>query len=173
MTRYAQALRDRFPNRPLFLVSGDAQVEQRVKIAAKFQASGHGILLATQQSLSESINIPEVNQCILESLQWNAPKLSQFFSRIRRFNSTQKTTVHCVTYADSIEQNRLGLILAKQRLTDAVKFRGVITQGDLMQAYGLNQAFLEQCLQKTREKMADGTVRSKIAFGRWGTQVMS
>lgn len=173
LTRYAQALRDRFPNRPLFLVSGDAQVEQRVKIAAKFQASGHGILLATQQSLSESINIPEVNQCILESLQWNAPKLSQFFSRIRRFNSTQKTTVHCVTYADSIEQNRLGLILAKQRLTDAVKFRGVITQGDLMQAYGLNESFLEQCLQKTREKMADGTVRSKIAFGRWGTQVMS
>lgn len=173
LTRYTEALRDRFPSRPLFLVSGDVQVEQRAKLAAKFQASGNGILLATQQSLSESINIPEVNQCILESLQWNAPKLSQFFSRIRRFNSTQKTTVHCVTYADSIEQNRLGLILAKQRLTDAVKFRGVITQGDLMQAYGLQESFLEQCLQKTREKLADGTVKSKIAFGRWGAQIIN
>ena len=173
LTRYAQALHDRFPNRPRFVVSGDVPVKQRATLAAKFQASGNGILLATQQSLSESINIPEVNQCILESLQWNAPKLAQFFSRIRRFNSTRRTTVHCVTYADSIEQNRLGLILAKQRLTDAVKFRGVIAQGDLMQAYGLNESFLEQCLRKTREKMADGTVRSKLAFGRWGTQTIN
>ena len=42
-----------------------------------------------------------------------------------------------------------------------------------MQAYGLNESFLEQCLRKTREKMADGTVRSKLAFGRWGTQTIN
>jgi len=79
--------------------------------------------------------------------------------------------VHNVTYADSIEQNKLSLILAKKRMSDVLKHKGVMRDVELFQSYGLTENFLDQCIQKVREQTEEGT-RTKLSFGRWGQQTI-
>ena len=51
------------------------------------------------------MNIPTCNDVILESLQWNIPKMEQFYFRFIRLDSKELKDVHYVTYKDSVEQN--------------------------------------------------------------------
>ncbi len=72
---YENLIRERFPDRPVFTVKGDVAFKKRQGIVSEFDSTINGILVCTQQSLSSSVNIP-CNDVILESLQWNIPKMS-------------------------------------------------------------------------------------------------
>ena len=93
-----------FPDRPIYVVKGRCDVQEASEHRDGVRLTINGILICTQQSLSSSVNIPTCNDVILESLQWNIPKMEQFYFRFIRLDSKEMKDVHYVTYEDSVEQ---------------------------------------------------------------------
>lgn len=163
LAMYSDILADAFPERPLFIIDGSVEFRKRDNILKAFEATRNGILACTQQSLKSSVNIPTCNQVIIESLQWNIPKIQQFFFRTIRFDSRDLTTVHFVTYDETVEQNILGLLMTKQRLNEFVKTGEIQSEDDVLEEYGLAEDFLDTLLEKKYDE--DGHV-----YFTWGEQ---
>lgn len=128
---YESYIRAHFPDRPVFMVKGDVAFRKRQKIVTEFDSTINGILICTQQSLSSSVNIPTCNDVILESLQWNIPRMEQFYFRFIRLDSREMKNVHYVTYEDSVEQNLMALVLTKERLNEFIKTGEVKEQSEI------------------------------------------
>lgn len=161
---YASYLQDQFKTRPVFFVSGESHdIEKRQVVVSQFKASENGILVCTQQSLSSSIDIPQCSRVIVESLQWNLPKMEQFYFRCIRFTSQRLTNIHFIVYANSIEVNLMALLTAKERLNDFIKTLDLRDHDEVMQDFGLDETFLNMLLSKVYD--SDGKVQFK-----WGQQ---
>lgn len=152
-----------FPDRPLFVIRGDVSFKARKKLIAQFEASSNGILLSTQQSLKNSVSIPTCNKVIVESLQWNVPKMEQFYFRFIRFDSRDQKQVHFVTYNHTIEQNILALLMAKERVNEFIKTLVVMDESDVFEEFGLDASIFDAIIEK--EKDEEGRVRLT-----WGNQ---
>lgn len=159
---YVEYIRKNFPDRPLYTVSGAVPFKKRQKIVTEFDATINGILVCTQQSLSSSVNIPSCNQIILESLQWNIPRMEQFYFRFIRLDSKEKKKVHFVTYGDSVEQNLMALVLTKERLNEFIKSGEVKRQSEIFDEFDISMSVIDSLLRK--ETDSDGKVR--ISWGR-------
>jgi ubiquinone/menaquinone biosynthesis C-methylase UbiE len=151
---YGDYLKKVFPGRPLFIAKGDVTFRRRQKMIKEFEATGNGILLCTQQSLKSSVNIPECNEVILESLQWNIPRMEQFYFRFIRFDSEGHTNVHFVNYSDSIEQNIMALILTKERLNDFIQTGEVTEESAIFDEFGVSTSVIDSLF--TREQDSEG-----------------
>jgi superfamily II DNA or RNA helicase len=164
-TFYHEYLSKKFPDREVYLVTGGSHtIAQRKKVVNEgFKVSANGILVCTQQSLSSSIDIPECSRVILESLQWNAPKMSQFYFRAIRFTSPRVTNVHFVVYSNSIEVNLMALITAKERLNDFIKTLDLRDHNEVMEDFDFDESFLDMIISKDRDE--DGLVKFS-----WGKQ---
>jgi len=162
---YAAAIRKAFPQREVFVITGALDIKVRKElIYGPFKSSQNAIIVCTQQSLSSSMNIDFVNVCIIPELHWNLPAISQHYFRFIRFTSTQITKVYFVTYQNSIEENLLALILAKEKMNLFMK--GISSENnDLYQSIGLVPGMLEGMMRK--EKDAQGNVHI-----RWGEQMV-
>lgn len=160
---YEEYFKNNFPDRPLFIIKGDKTFDKRQKILNEFQQTINGILLCTQQSLKSSANIPLCSNVIIESLQWNIPKMEQFYFRFIRLDSRNKTTVHYVTYEDSIEQNLMALVLTKERLNEFIKSGQVKEQSEIFEEFDISMSVIESLLK--REPDSEG--RFHIT---WGSQ---
>lgn len=70
---YAQAVRQAFPDRPVFTITGsEYQPHQRkALIEGPFVDFDNSVLVCTQQSLSESMSIDSVDYCFIPELHWN------------------------------------------------------------------------------------------------------
>ncbi len=150
--------------RPIFLITGDKTFKQRRKLCAQFESTVNGILICTQQSLESSVDIPSCNNCIMESLQWNLPTMSQFYRRFTRLVSKEKTNVWFVNYERTIENNLMSLIMAKERINKAIKLDEVEAQEELYDLFGL--AWIQEFL-KTQYNQSD----QKYSVG-WGEQAI-
>lgn len=137
-----------FPTRRLFYIDGECSISRRRKILEDFKRSVNGILVCTQQSLKSSVNIPYCNKCIIESLQWNIPKMSQFYFRFIRFDSVKHTQVHFVNYENTIELNLLALLMAKEKLNDFIKTTNVASTESIYQEFGVDLNILDMLIQK-------------------------
>jgi hypothetical protein len=157
---------ERFPHRPLFVIDGSVSFQKRQGVIQKFEASSNGVLVCTQQSLKSSANIPSCNDVILESLQWNIPKIEQFYFRFIRLDSKDKTRVHFITYEDSIEQNLMALVLTKERLNEFVKTGEVKEQSDIYGEFDISQSIIDSLLK--REQDNEGKF-----YICWGSQRVS
>lgn len=158
---YFRALEAQEPFRPIFYIDGEVSFNKRKIIIKEFEATKDGVLVCTQQSLKSSVSIPSCNHCIVESLQWNLPKMSQFYFRYIRFNSREKTTVYFVTYDGSIEDNLLALIMTKEKINKAVKFAN---NEDVFRQNGLDESLIESIMRKRYDED-----KKKMVLG-WGTQ---
>ena len=120
---YAEALRHRFPNRPVFTITGsEYQPRQRRNLVhGKFEDFDNSILVCTQQSLSESMSIDSVDYCFIAELHWNDSKMSQFYYRFIRYTSTREKHIYYVNYPDSIETNLIYLLVSKERMLRFLK----------------------------------------------------
>jgi SAM-dependent methyltransferase len=163
---YRQFISERFPARPLFVIEGSVSFKKRQEIISKFEATANGVLICTQQSLKSSANIPSCNDVILESLQWNIPKMEQFYFRFIRLDSTDTTRVHFVTYEDSIEQNLMALVLTKERWNEFIKTGEVKEQSDIYDEFDVSQSVIESLLK--REQNDEGKF-----YISWGSQRVS
>ena len=160
---YESHLRERFPERPLFVVKGDVAFKKRQSIVMEFDSTVNGILVCTQQSLSSSVNIPTCNDVILESLQWNIPKMEQFYFRFIRLDSKDLKDVHYVTYKDSVEQNLMALVLTKERLNEFIKSGEVKEQSEIFEEFDVTMSVIESLLVRERDR--EGRIHIS-----WGSQ---
>ena len=163
---YENHLRECFPDRPLFVVRGDVAFKRRQSIVAEFDSTINGILVCTQQSLSSSVNIPTCNDVILESLQWNIPKMEQFYFRFIRLDSKELKDVHYVTYKDSVEQNLMALVLTKERLNEFIKSGEVKDQSEIFEEFDITMSVIESLLVRERDR--EGNIHIS-----WGSQRMT
>lgn len=160
---YENHLRKCFPDRPVFVVKGDVAFKRRQNIVTEFDSTINGILICTQQSLSSSVNIPACNQVILESLQWNIPRMEQFYFRFIRLDSKEMKDVHYVTYEDSVEQNLMALVLTKERLNEFIKTGEVKEQSEIFEEFDITMSVIDSLLVLTQDH------EGKIHIS-WGSQ---
>lgn len=160
---YENHLRKCFPYRPVFVVKGDVAFKRRQNIVTEFDSTINGILICTQQSLSSSVNIPACNQVILESLQWNIPRMEQFYFRFIRLDSKEMKDVHYVTYEDSVEQNLMALVLTKERLNEFIKTGEVKEQSEIFEEFDITMSVIDSLLVRTQDR------EGKIHIS-WGSQ---
>lgn len=160
---YRRQLAAQFPVRQLFVISGEVPFSTRISIIDAFQRTANGILLATQQSLDESINIAACNHVIVESLQWNLPNIEQFAFRFIRFNSTQKTHVHFFYYKTSIEPNLMALLLKKENINSFVRTLEFADEERMMDEFDVDPRLFQWIIEKGRDR--NGAVKL-----RWGQQ---
>lgn len=160
---YENHLRKCFPDRPVFVVKGDVAFKRRQNIVTEFDSTINGILICTQQSLSSSVNIPACNQVILESLQWNIPRMEQFYFRFIRLDSKEMKDVHYVTYEDSVEQNLMALVLTKERLNEFIKTGEVKEQSEIFEEFDITMSVIDSLLVRTQDR------EGKIHIN-WGSQ---
>ena len=160
---YENHLRKCFPDRPVFVVKGDVAFKRRQNIVTEFDSTINGILICTQQSLSNSVNIPACNQVILESLQWNIPRMEQFYFRFIRLDSKEMKDVHYVTYEDSVEQNLMALVLTKERLNEFIKTGEVKEQSEIFEEFDITMSVIDSLLVRTQDH------EGKIHIS-WGSQ---
>ena len=152
-----------FPNRPLFVIHGEFTFKRRQKIIREFETTDNGILVCTQQSLKSSTNIPSCDEVLLESLQWNIPRMEQFYFRFIRLDSKNKTLVHYVCYEESIEQNIIALVLTKERLNEFVKVGEIMEESEIFDEFDVSPNLIENLLKREQDK--DGNF-----YIAWGNQ---
>lgn len=163
---YAGYIREHFPDRHLFTVTGSIPFKKRQAIVSEFDSTLNGVLVCTQQSLSSSVNIPSCNNIILESLQWNIPRMEQFYFRFIRLDSKEKKKVHFVTYEDSVEQNLMALVLTKERLNEFIKSGEVMEQSEIFSEFDISMSVIDSLLR--RETDSEGKIRLS-----WGRQMIT
>jgi len=155
---YHRRLQLEFSDRKVFLIKGDVSFKNRKSIIQEFEASSNGILVSTQQALKSSVNIGSVDHCILESIQWNLPKIFQYAFRFIRYDSLNFKHIHFVTYEYSIEQNLLGLLMAKERLNEFIKTLEYREREEIFDQYGIDISILDSVMEKETDSLT-GKVR--------------
>lgn len=163
---YSNFLGERFPERPLFVIRGNVDFRKRQKILDKFEKTENGLLVCTQQSLKSSANVPSCEDIIIESLQWNIPRMEQFYFRFIRLDSEGMRHVHYLTYEDSIEQNLMALVLTKERLNEFIKSGEVKEESEIFEEFDISPDIIDTLF--TREKDDQGKFHI-----RWGVQKVS
>lgn len=134
---YAAAARIAFPERPVFTITGSEYQphQRRDLIYGRFEECENGILICTQQSLSESISIDSVDYCFISELHWNESRMSQFYYRFIRYTSTRDKFIYYVNYPSSIETNLIYLLVAKERMLRFLKGQDIVFE-DLFEEMG-------------------------------------
>jgi predicted RNA methylase len=151
---YGEKFSEWFPDRKVFIVIGETSFAGRRDIISDFEATDNGIVVCTQQSLKSSVNIPSCNEVLLESLQWNIPKMEQFYFRAIRYDSTDHTNVWFVNYENTIEMNLLALLMAKEKLNDYIKTLEYRDDSDIYSEFNIDMDILNGIL--TREVDDEG-----------------
>ncbi|GAB6989388.1 N-6 DNA methylase [Paenibacillus pini] len=161
---YAKYIRELFPDRRLFIVTGeDMNLKQRKEMIAEMKKEKNSIMVCTQQSLPSSISINYVNKIIVTELAWNGASLHQFTARFIRFDSeSDNKEIHYVTYENSIESNLLKLILNKEKLNLFMKNDNV-NDDELFKRFGVDFDILSMLM--TKETDHNGYTRLS-----WGKQ---
>lgn len=149
---YRDEITVRFPQRPVFVIDGSVNFKKRGDIITRFESNTNGILICTQQSLKSSVNIPECNYCIIEALQWNIPKIEQFYFRFIRYNSTGHTKIFFVCYNDTIEANLLVLLMHKEKQNDFVKTLEYRDNKDIYSEFNIDTSILDMMIQKKEDE---------------------
>ncbi len=163
---YAAEIRRSFPNRPLFVVTGETTtLAGRRKLKHQLKESGNGILVCTQQCLPSSVNFEFVNKIIIPELHYNNARMSQFYMRFVRFTSTEQKDIYFVTYSGSIESNQMQMVLAKEKLNLYMKGQNVDLD-EVYERFGVDYDLMS--LLMSREKDEDGHFSIS-----WGQQNIS
>ena len=149
---YYSKLRQMYPEREIFMIQGNVSFSKRKSIISQFEATSNGILVSTQQSLKSSVNIPTCDKVIIESMQWNIPKISQYYFRFIRFNSIQNKEVHFVTYDHTIEQNLMALLMAKERINEYIKTLDFQDQEEIYEEFDVDLGILDALIEKGEDE---------------------
>jgi len=150
---YAAAVRKRFPDRPVILITGNEPIRARLNRIERLGRERRGVIVATQQSLACSANIDWIDLVILPQLQWSIARMSQFWMRFVRFTSKRRKRIVFVTYSHTIEANLLLLLGAKEKLNRFLKGDPDLDLLDLLEELGIDQLEVE-----TRSVDRDGLV---------------
>lgn len=163
---YATAFREYLPDRQLFLVTGsEVSFAKRRALRKTLKESKNGILLCTQQSLPSSVNFEYVNKVIIPELHYNNSRMSQFYSRFIRYDSTEYKDIYFLTYAGSIESNLMQMVLCKEKLNLFMKGQDVDLD-EIYERFGVDYDLLSMMMR--READEEGKLHI-----RWGEQMIA
>lgn len=159
---YYSELLKRYPNRKIFRITGkDTTLKQRKDLVNQMKENNGCIVIATQQSLSCSMNIGFVDKVIIIEMLWNESSMQQFKARFSRMNSDNMTDIYNVFYEKSIEVNLLKLNMAKEKLCMFMKNED-IDEEELYEQFGIDSWMLNSLMVK--EKNEDGSIN--ITWGK-------
>lgn len=163
---YAQAIKETMPDRPLFIVTGSTTtLAKRRALRKTLKESKNGILLCTQQSLPSSVNFEFVDNVIIPELHYNNSRMSQFYHRFIRYNSTNEKHIYFVTYLGSIESNQMQMVLAKEKLN--LFMRGQDADLDeIYDKFGVDYDLLSVLMSREADENGNFHIR-------WGNQDIS
>lgn len=163
LDRYAAAIREYLPERPLFVVTGSTVTfAKRRALRDVLRDSRNGILLCTQQSLPSSVNFEFVNKIIIPEMHYNNAGMSQFYMRFVRYTSTEKKDLYFPIYIGSLESNLMQMVLAKEKLTMFMKGQDA-DMDEIYAKFGVDYDLLSTLM--TRETDDEGHLRI-----HWGEQ---
>jgi len=148
---YVENLTILFPERQIFVITGDVSIDKRQPILDRFEATENGILVCTQQSLKSSVNIPTCDKVIIEGLQWNIPRMEQFYFRFIRYNSVNHTDVHFVSYDGTIEKNILALLMDKEKINEFIKTKDTATLDGVFEEFGIDSTLFDNLMERTED----------------------
>lgn len=145
---YAHILAEKFPNRKIFVITGqDTTLKQRKEMVEEMKKYNDCIILSTQQALSCSMNIGFVNKVIIPEMQWNESGCSQYKARFSRMNSEKITEIYNVFYKNSIEVNLLKLNMAKDKLCSLMKNEDLMDE-EIYEKFNIDPIVLEGLMVK-------------------------
>ena len=163
LDRYAAAIREYLPERPLFVVTGSTVTfAKRRALREVLRDSRNGILLCTQQSLPSSVNFEFVNKIIIPEMHYNNAGMSQFYMRFVRYTSTEKKDLYFPIYIGSLESNLMQMVLAKEKLAMFMKGQDA-DMDEIYAKFGVDYDLLSTLM--TRETDDKGHLRI-----HWGEQ---
>ena len=166
LDRYAAAIREYLPNRPLFVVTGSTVTfAKRRALREVLRDSRNGVLLCTQQSLPSSVNFEFVNKIIIPEMHYNNAGMSQFYMRFVRYTSTEKKDLYFPIYIGSLESNLMQMVLAKEKLTMFMKGQDA-DMDEIYAKFGVDYDLLSTLM--TRETDDEGHLRI-----HWGEQMIA
>ena len=163
LASYKKALEKAFPDRMIHVVTGSTTTfAQRRKLRKTLKESRNGILLCTQQSLPSSVNFEFVNKVIIPELHYNNARMSQFYMRFIRYNSTEWKDIFFLTYGGSIESNLMQMVLAKEKINLFMKGQDADLD-EIYDKFGVDYDLMS--LLMYREQDSEGKFHI-----RWGQQ---
>ena len=166
MKKYEDIIRQQFPDRPLFVVSGKStSLKQRRDVINKMEQTSNGILLSTQQSLSCAVNFDCIDACLIPELFWNNAAMSQYYFRFIRYTSTRFKNVYFITNSYTIEANLLKMVMVKEKLNLYMKNQHM-DDSMVEEKFGIDFDLLSMLSRKEYDEDGNVTVR-------WGEQQVS
>lgn len=160
---YAVELKKRYPDRPLFVITGDATTfKQRRAIVKELLKHDNAILLSTQQALSCSMNIGFIDKVIIPEMQYNDSSMGQYRGRFIRMNSNNETQIYNVLYNKSIENNLLKLIMCKEKLNLFMKNQD-LNDDEIFEKYGVDSYLFNYLMIKEKDEQGNINIT-------WGEQ---
>lgn len=163
MNAYAEVIRTHFPDRPLFVVSGQsASLKQRREVVKQMERTSNGILLSTQQALSCAVNFDCIDTCLIPELFWNNAAMSQYYFRFIRYTSTRFKNVYFITNSHTIESNLLKMVMVKEKLNFYMKNQH-LDDSEVEEKFGISVDLLSMLSRKEYDEDGHVTVR-------WGEQ---
>lgn len=148
---YSNLISNTLPNRKLVVVSGKVTLQKRIKLIKELKSYDNCILLATQQSLSSSLNIGFIDNIIATSLPYNWATFTQWYSRFIRFDSNvENKKINIITYENSIESNLLNLLMCKEKLVLFMKNEEMDDE-ELFDKFGISFNLLNMLLSKHKD----------------------
>jgi len=163
MSAYETVIREQFPDRPLFVVSGQStSLKQRREVVKQMELTSNGILLSTQQSLSCAVNFDCIDTCLIPELFWNNAAMSQYYFRFIRYTSTRFKNVYFLTNSHTIESNLLKMVMVKEKLNLYMKSQH-LDDSEVEEKFGIDFDLLSMLSRKEYDEDGHVTVR-------WGEQ---
>ena len=163
MRAYEAVIREHFPGRPVFVVSGQsASLKQRREVIKLMEKTDNGILLSTQQALSCAVNFDCIDTCLIPELFWNNAAMSQYYFRFIRYTSTRFKNVYFITNSHTIESNLLKMVMVKEKLNLHMKNQH-LDDGAVEEKFGIDFDLLSMLSRKEYDEDGHMTVR-------WGEQ---
>jgi len=163
MKAYESVIREQFPGRPLFVVSGGStSLKQRREVVTQMERTSNGILISTQQSLSCAVNFDCIDTCLIPELFWNNAAMSQYYFRFIRYTSTRFKNVYFITNSHTIESNLLKMVMVKEKLNLYMKNQH-LDDSEVEGKFGIDFDLLSMLSRKEYDE--DGHV-----VVRWGEQ---
>lgn len=159
---YKAILQELFPDRTIFVVTGEMSFAKRRALRKTLKESENGILLCTQQSLPSSVNFEYVNKIIIPELHYNNARMSQFYMRFIRYTSTEWKDIYFVTYAGSIESNLMQMVLAKEKINMFMKGQDADLD-EIYDKFGVDYDLLSLLMKREQDEEGHFHIR-------WGQQ---
>ena len=120
-------------------------IDKRGKVVKDFKTcNGGAVLIGTIGTMNSGLNIPEVDEVIVESIPWDYATLMQFIFRAVRANAKVPTTAHLLAVNDTFDINLMAMVASKMKQTEFSSSGAVDIDDKILKSLDINAKYLEK-----------------------------